>query len=125
MGEEIAAMSTRPFDRWLEMNRAALAPVVHWREITAEAAQKAVQHGLAIAQDGVELGTRQVQLLAEAKDPPEWMAEEGRIASEFGQKLMNRASNYVKAARETQEDLAKLAETTAKAAMDSFAAKSV
>jgi hypothetical protein len=104
-------MSTRLFDQWLE--------------ITAEAAQKAAQHGLAAGQDCVEFGTRHVRLLAEAKDPQEWMAEEARIVSEFGQKLVNRAGDGFKAARETQEALSELAETSTKAAMDYFAMKSV
>ncbi len=116
-------MNTRLFDQWLEANRAAWAPAILWQEITADAAQKAVRHGLAVAQDYVEFGTRNAQLLGEVKDPPKWAAEQGKIASEFGQKMVERTADYLKFAKETQDALGQVAETAAKTAADAFTAK--
>jgi hypothetical protein len=93
-------MSARLFDQWLEANRAILAPLAQWQEAAAETAQRLVRHNLAVARDCVEFGTRQMQLLNEVKDPQKWVAEESRIAAEFGQKLVDRTSDFFKAGKE-------------------------
>lgn len=116
-------MNTRLFDQWLEANRAAWVPLTRWQEVTAEAAQKAAEQGLAMAQDYVEFGTRNAQLLAEVKDPPKWMAEQSKLTAEFGQKMVGRTADYLKLAKDTQEALGQIAETAAKNAGEAFTAK--
>ncbi len=116
-------MNARLFDQWVETNKAAWAPVVRLQEITAEAAQKAVEQSLAVAQDYVEFGTRNAQLLGEVKDPPKWVAEQGKLASELGQKMVARSADYLKFAKETQETLGQVAEAAIKTATEAFTAK--
>jgi hypothetical protein len=116
-------MNARLFDQWLEANRVMTAPAVRWQEITAEAAQKLVQHNLAVAQDYVEFGTRNAQLLGEVKEPSKWVAEQGKLASEFSLKMVERTADYFKHAKETQESLVNLAETTAKTVAEAFTPK--
>ena len=119
-------MNARLFDQWVETNRAILAPVVRWQEITADAAQKAAQQSLELAQEYVEFGARNAQLLGEvkdAKDAPKWAAEQGKLASEFGLKLVSRAADSFKLAKDTQEALGQVAEAAAKTVADAFVAK--
>lgn len=116
-------MNTPLFNQWLEANKAALAPVVRFQEIAADTAQKLVQHNLAVAQDYVEFGTRQIQLFGEVKDPQKLVAEEGRIAAEFGQKLVDRTGEFFKFTKETQEVFGIWAQDSAKTAAESFAPK--
>lgn len=113
-------MNTRLFDQWVEANKAALAPVVRWQEIAAETAQKLVQHNLAVGKDYVEFGTRQLQLLGEVKDPQKFAAEEGKLAAEFGQKLVDRTGDFFKVAKEAQEAVGAWADQTAKAGLETL-----
>jgi phasin family protein len=125
--EEIA-MNTRLFDQWVEVNKAAFAPVVRWQELAAETAQKLVQHNLAVGKDFVDLGTRQWQLLGEARDPQKFAAEGSKLAAEYGQKLVDRTGDFFKVAKETQEAVGSWADQAAKAgveALNAFNAKPV
>ncbi|MGZ8217419.1 phasin family protein [Methylomagnum sp.] len=116
-------MNTRLFDQWLEANRAALAPVTAWQELAVGTAQKLAQHNLAITQDYVDFGSRQLQLLGEVKDPQKWVAEETKMAAEYGQKWVDRVGDFFKVAKETQDAVGVWADQTAKTAVNSFAAK--
>lgn len=109
-------MNADLFGQWVETNRAAWVPVVRWQEVTAETTQKAVAQGLAVAQDYVEFGTRNAQLLGEVKDPSRWALEQGKLASEFGQKMVSRTADYLKFALETQDAFGQITETLAKTA---------
>jgi len=113
-------MNTRMFDQWVEMNQAAMAPLLRWREIAADATEKTLRHNLAVMQDCLEYGSRQMQVLGEVKDPQKWMAEGGKNASDFSLKMMGRAGDYFKLVKDSQEAVGAWTETTAKAAMDAF-----
>lgn len=116
-------MNARLFDQWVEANRAAWAPAIRWQEAAAETAQKAVEQGLAVAQDYVEFGARNAQLLGEVKEPPKWMAEQGKLNAEFGQKMMTRTADYLKFAKETQDAFGQIAEAAVKTQAEAFTAK--
>jgi len=109
-------MTTQTYDQWLEMSRAAMAPITRWQELASKTAEKVAEQSLLIAQDYVELGARQLQLMGEVKDPQKWAMEESKLVAEFGQKMVGRAGAYLKAARETRDEFTGWAETTAKAA---------
>lgn len=113
-------MNTRLFDQWVEMNQAALTPVMRWREIATEVADKALRYNLGVMQDCLELGNRQIQVVSEAQHPQEWLVEGSRNMTGFGLKMMGRVSDYFKMAKDNQESMGAWAETTAKAAVDSF-----
>ncbi len=113
-------MNTRLFDQWVEMNQAALAPIMRWREITTEATDKTVRYHLGVTQDCLELGNRQMQVMGEAQYPQDWLMEGNKNIADFGLKMMGRVSDYFKMAKDHQETVGAWAETTAKAAVDSF-----
>ena len=116
-------MSTPLVDQLLEANKAALAPVARLQELAADTVQKVVQHNLAVAQDYVELGSRQFQLLGEVNDPQKLVAEEGKLASEFGQKLVTRACEFFQLTKEAQNVFGNWAQDTARTAADSLTPK--
>ena len=111
-------MNTRLFDQWVEMNQAALAPVMRWREIATEATDKATRYNLGVMQDCLELGGRQAQVVGE--QPQDLFVEGSKNASDFGIKMMAHVSDYFKMAKDYQKTMGTWAETSAKAAVDSF-----
>ncbi len=107
-------MNTINFDNWMDMNRSALAPLTKWNEIATETAQKLVQHQMNVVQNCMDIGTRQVQLLGELKDPQKFGAEVTKLASDVGQKMVERSGDYFKIVRETQEAVVQWTETFVK-----------
>lgn len=99
-------MNTQFYDQWLEVNRAAMGPVMRWNEIAAQSAEKYARYGLAVAQDCLDIGTRQLQLCGELKDPQKWAAESSKLAGELGQKLMGRATEGLQVAKEARDAFA-------------------
>ncbi|MGX2040506.1 phasin family protein [Methylocaldum sp. MU1018] len=108
-------MNTREmYDRWFQMNRAAIDPLMRWNEIALEAAEKVARCNLAIAQDYLEIGTRQAQLNCETRDPEKWKDEERKLMSELGQKIVDHAGDYLAVVRDTQNALNACAYQTAR-----------
>lgn len=99
-------MNTQIYDQWLEMNRAAMGPMMRWSELAAQSAEKFARFGLAVTQDCVEIGTRQMQLAGEVKDPQKWITESSKLVGELGQKLMGRATEGLSVAKETRDTFA-------------------
>jgi hypothetical protein len=93
----------RPYDQWFDLNRAALEPFLRWNEIALGAAERLTRRNLSMAQDCIEAGVRQMNLMCEAKDQQQWEADERKLVSEFGQKLVEHAGDYLKVARETSQ----------------------
>jgi hypothetical protein len=110
---EVPVMSTQAYDQWMEMNRAALQPIIRWSEIASHSAEKYARFSLGIAGDCIDVGTRQMQLLGAARDPQTWAAENAKLAAELGQKLMGRASEGLAVAKEARDAFASLAATPA------------
>ncbi|MBM4202187.1 MAG: phasin family protein, partial [Gammaproteobacteria bacterium] len=76
--EEIV-MNTQVYDQWLEASRASMAPLMRWNEIATQSAEKCARYGLAVTQDCLDIGTRQLQLLGEVKDPQKWAVESSKL----------------------------------------------
>ncbi|HYE37772.1 phasin family protein [Methylocaldum sp.] len=133
---ERMAGNRQMYEQWFEMNRAAIDPLMRWNEIALQAAERVAKCNLAMAQDYLELGTRQAELSCEARDPEKWKDEEKKFVSEFGRKIVDHAGDYLTVARETQDAMnewanqtaretaeraARAADTTARAAAESTA----
>jgi hypothetical protein len=101
-------MNTQLYDQWLEMNRAALGPMMRWSEIAAQSAEKCTRYSLAVAQDCLDVGARQMALIGELKDPQKWAAESSKLAGELGHKLMGRATEGLEVAKQTRAAFAAL-----------------
>jgi len=99
-------MNTQVYDQWLEASRASMAPLMRWNEIATQSAEKCARYGLAVTQDCLDIGTRQLQLLGEVKDPQKWAVESSKLASELSRKLMGRATEGLEVAKETRDALA-------------------
>lgn len=108
------------YSQWLEMNRAAMSPILRWNELATQTAQKLARQGLTLAQDVVELGARQLQLMGELKDPQRWALEESKLLAEYGQKFVGRAGDYLSMSNEVRESVVNWTEDTAKTAADAI-----
>jgi hypothetical protein len=109
--------------QWSEINRAALSPILSWNEMAAQTADKFARYGLALTQDIMEMGARQLQLAGAVKDPQQWAQEESKLLTEYGQKLAARSSDYLALSKEIRESVANWGETTAKAAAETIQPK--
>lgn len=101
-------------NQWFEVNRSAFDPVLRWNEIALRAAEQVARHNLTLAQDYLDLGSRHFGLLCDVKDPQKWKDEEGKLVSEFGQKIVDHAGDYLKVAQETRDALNNLASDAAR-----------
>jgi len=111
-----------PYNQWLEMNRAAMAPILQWSELAATTADKLARQGLTVAQDLLDLSARQMQLAGEVKDPQKWAVEESKLISEYGQKILGRAGDYLSISKDVRESVVSWAENTAKTTAESIKA---
>lgn len=111
-----------PYNQWLEMNRAAMAPMLQWSELAATTADKLARQGLTVAQDLLDLSARQMQLAGEVKDPQKWAVEESKLISEYGQKILGRAGDYLSISKDVRESVVSWAENTAKTTAESIKA---
>lgn len=109
-------MKNDPFEQWLSYAKTATEPVLKLNEISAKAMERMARQQFDVAQDYLELGSKQMQLLGASKDPQKWLAEQGDLATEFSKKLMSRAEEFAKIAAETQKEMAAWAEAAAKQA---------
>jgi hypothetical protein len=111
---ERMAGNRQVYDQWFEMNRIAVDPFMRWNEIALQAVEKVAKCNLAMAQDYLEMGTRQAQLNCETRDPDKWKDGERKLISEFGQKIADHAGDYLRVAKETQDAFNEWANQTAK-----------
>ncbi len=109
-------MKQDAFEQWVEFTKNATEPMMKLNEVSARALEKAARQQFELAQEFIQLGSRQMQLLGQAKDPQKWAQEQAELASEFGKKLMARAQDSVALATETQKEMTALAEKVAKTA---------
>jgi hypothetical protein len=99
---ERVAGNRQLFEQWFEINRAAADPFLRWGEIAFSIGEKVARHNLSLAQDYLDLSVRHINLLREVHDPKKWVDEEGKLAVEFSQKIVNHAGDYLKVAQESQ-----------------------
>ncbi len=109
-------MKEQLFEQWINTSREALQPVLKLSEITGQAMEQVAKQQLDLAREYMNLGARQMQILGEAKDPQKWVAAEGKLAAEFGQKLVDQAEEFYRVAQGTQKAVVGWAEENAKAA---------
>lgn len=102
------------YAQWVEFAKNATEPMLRFNELSARALEKAARQQFDLARDYMDLGSRQVQLLNEAKDPQTWVQAQGDLASEFSKKMMARAEEFMQLATETQKEMAQWAEAAAK-----------
>ncbi|CAI8759464.1 phasin family protein [Methylocaldum szegediense] len=111
---ERVAGTRQVYDQWFEISRIAVDPLMRWNEIALQAAERVAKYNLAVAQDCLEMGTRQIELNCETRDPDKWKDSEKKLISDFGQKIADRGADYLKLVKETQDALNEWASQAAK-----------
>lgn len=99
---ERAAGNRRVYDQWLDFSRSIFEPVLRWNDIAFSAAERVTRRNLNMAQDYLDIGVRHMNALCDVKDPQKWREEEGRLAAEFSQKMVDHAGDYLRVVQETQ-----------------------
>jgi phasin family protein len=114
--QEAVTMNTELFNEWVKLSKNAVEPMIKLNEITVSAMERVARQQLDVARDYLDLGTRQASLLSKAESPEEMLTEQGRMVSEFGERLINRAQEFARIATETQQAVATWAEDAGKKA---------
>jgi len=109
-------MKEQMFEQWINTSRAALQPVLKLTGITGQAMEQVAKQQLDLVRGYMDLGAQQMQVFGEAKDPQKLIAEEGKLAAEFGQKLVDQAEELYRLAQTSQKAILEWAEETATAA---------
>jgi phasin family protein len=116
-------MTNQPFDEWMKLSKRAVEPMMKLNEITVGAMERVARQQLDVARDYLDLGTRQAQILGSTQNPEQLLNEQGRLVSEFGERLISRAQEFVKIASETQESVASWAQQASSEATKAAPAK--
>ena len=116
-------MKNELFEQWMTMSKEAAEPMMKLNQLSAKAMEQVARQQLEIAQDYVDLGARQTELLLTAKDPQQWIAAQGELTGEFSKKLMGRTESFMKMSGETQKEMTDWAEQNAEKVKEKMNAK--
>jgi phasin family protein len=109
-------MNNEIFNEWLKLSKNAVEPMMRLNEITVHAMERVARQQLDVARDYLDLGTKQATILGGAESPEDLLSEQGKLVSDFGERLINRAQEFAKIATETQQAVAEWAEEATKRA---------
>lgn len=104
-------MTNQAFDEWMKLSKSAVEPVMKLNEITVQAMERVARQQLDVARDYLDLGTRQAQIFGRSASPEELLTEQGKLVSEFGERLISRAQEFAKIASDTQQAVEGWAQT--------------
>lgn len=96
-------MANQVMNDWVELSKRATEPLLRFNEIAVHAYEEVARQQLDIARDYLELGIKQASVVSTADTPDAMVAEQGKLAAEFGEKLAARAQDFVKIAADTQQ----------------------
>ena len=96
-------MANQVFNDWVELSKQATGPLLQFNEIALKAYEQLAQQQLEIARDYLQLGVKQASVISVSSSPEALVAEQGKLATEFGEKLATRAQGVVKIAADTQQ----------------------
>lgn len=82
--------------------------------ITQRAFERVNAQQMAVAREFLDMGTRYVSLLANARDPRAMLNDQAELAKDMGEKLLANAETYTKLAQEAQDEIVKWAEKSTK-----------
>lgn len=109
-------MSNEVFEQWMNFSKDAAEPIMKLNELSAKAMEKVARQQLDMAKDYMDLGTQQMQLMGQAKNPADWMTAQGELVADFNKKLMGRAEAFMAIANETQQNMAEWTQETSQKA---------
>lgn len=98
---------------FLANSKAAMEPMRSLGEVNKAALEAAAQHQVSLTKMYMDFGTRNVKLMASAREPRALVDEQLNLAKEFGDQLLAGAETYSKLAAEYQQELTEWTEKTA------------
>jgi phasin family protein len=116
-------MQNELFEQWINISKEAAEPMMKLNQLSMKAMEQVARQQLEIAQDYIDLGVRQAELLQTAEGPQQWIAAQGDLTGEFSKKLMGRADSFMKLAGETQKEMTEWAEQNAEMVKEKMNAK--
>ncbi len=109
-------MQTEMFEKWKEINDAALEPVVKANQIAARAVERFTKQQLGFVSEGIRNAVKQGQSLAEVKNIQDFIQKQTVVASEMADKIQAQAQETLELVLEVQAEFSALAEENFKAA---------
>lgn len=109
-------MQNEMFEKWKEVNQAALEPVVKLNQIASRAVERLAKQQLALVSETIQDGVKQSQSFGEIKSLQDLVQRQSALASEYASKLQGQAQSTLEIVLETQAELNALAEESFKVA---------
>lgn len=103
-------MQNEIFEKWKEVNQAALEPVVKLNQITSRAVERLAKQQLNLVSESIQEGVKQSQSFGEVKTLQDLMQKQSALAAEYASKLQGQAQAALEIVLETQAELNALAE---------------
>ncbi len=113
-------MQNEMFEKWKEVNQAALEPMVKLNQITSRTMERLAKQQLALVSESFQEGIKQSQSLGEIKSLPDLVQKQSSLATEYASKLQGQAQVALEILLEAQAELNALAEASFKAASAKF-----
>jgi len=109
-------MQNEMFEKWKEVNQAALEPVVKLNQITSRAVERLAKQQLNLVSESFQESVKQSQSFGEIKTMHDLVQKQSALAADFASKMQEQAQAALEIVLETQAELNALAEENFKAA---------
>ncbi|GAB4351600.1 MAG: hypothetical protein Kow006_15630 [Gammaproteobacteria bacterium] len=109
-------MQTEIFEKFKEVNQAALEPVVKLNQITSRAVERLAKQQLNLVSESLQEGVKQSQSFGEIKSLQDLLQKQSSLAAEYADKFQSQAQAALEILLETQAELNALAEENFKVA---------
>lgn len=103
-------MQTELFEKWKEVNQAALEPVVKLNQITSRAMERLAKQQLNLVSESIQRGVQQGKSLGEIKNVQGLFQKQSSLIAELAEKLQAQAQEALDIVLEAQAELNALAE---------------
>ncbi len=91
--------------QWLDFSRGFVEPMINFNIIMINTAERLTSKQIDVAQDHFDFWHKQIKVLAEMKDKRASLAEEGKLVAGYGNKIIERADEFLHIASDTRQSL--------------------
>ena len=102
--------------QWLDFSGRFVEPMINLNKIMINTAERLTSKQIDVAQDHFDFWHKQIKILAEIKDKPASLTEEGKLVAGYGNKIIERTDEFLQIASDTRQSLIGFAADNAVAA---------
>lgn len=95
--------------QWLNFSMGVLEPVVSINKIMIHTAERLTNKQIDLEQDHLDVWRQQMRLLADMKDRPLSLADEGKLIAGYSNRIIERAEEFLSIASDAKQSLMRVA----------------